>query len=124
MEQDGQPLGIVHEIARLRSLGGGQVALVQQQVDHREDLGQAGFKLIVGRDSVRDSGFGDLPLGAGDPLRHSRFTHQERPGDLGRGQAANDPQGERDLCLLGQRRMAAREDQPQPFVRLGLHRPL
>ena len=32
-----------------------QVALVEQQVDHGEDLGQAGAELVIGGDPVRDS---------------------------------------------------------------------
>ena len=41
VEQGRQPLGVIDEIARLSTLGGAQVALIEEQVDHREDLGQA-----------------------------------------------------------------------------------
>jgi hypothetical protein len=41
VEQRRQPLGVVDQVAGVRLLGGGQVALVAQQVDHRQDLGQA-----------------------------------------------------------------------------------
>jgi hypothetical protein len=86
VEQRGQPLGVVDEIAGLYLLGGGQVALVQQQVDHPEDLGQARAQLVVGGDPVGNARVGDLAFGAGDPLRHGRLGYQERSGDLGRGQ--------------------------------------
>jgi hypothetical protein len=57
-------------------------------------------------------------------LRHGRLAHQERTGDLGGGQPAHHPQGQRDLRLPGERRVAAGEDQPQPLLWVGLDRPL
>ena len=45
VQQGRQPLGVVDEVARLGPLGGAQVPLVGQQVDHRQDLGQAGAEL-------------------------------------------------------------------------------
>jgi hypothetical protein len=42
VEQRHQPFGVVNEVSRLRPLGRRQIALVEQEVDHREDLGQAG----------------------------------------------------------------------------------
>jgi hypothetical protein len=51
-------------------------------------------------------------------------VHEERAGDLAGGQAAHDPQGERDLGCPGQRRVAAGEDQPQPLIFGGLDWPL
>ena len=74
---------------------------------------------MVGRDDVRDAGAGDLALRAHEPLLHRRLGGQERAGDLGRLQAAERPQRQRDARLRRERRMAAREDQPEPIVRDG-----
>ena len=38
-----------------------------------------------------------LRLAADDPLRERRFGQEEGTGDLGRVEAAEEPQGERDL---------------------------
>ena len=58
-------------------------------------------------------------FGADEPLLHRRLGGQERAGDLGRLQAAQGPQRQRDPRLRRERRMAAGEDQPQPIVRDG-----
>ncbi len=50
------------------------------------------------------------------PLLHRRLGDQERPGDLGRRQPAQRPQGERHPRRHRQGRVAAGEDQPQPLV--------
>src|SRR5262249_54024755 len=76
-----------------------------------------------GGDPVRNPGAGDLSFGAGDPPRDGRLMDQERAGDLGGGQAAHHPQGERDLRWPGQRRVAGGEDQPHALVPGGLDRP-
>jgi len=49
-------------------------------------------------------------------MRAPLIGGQERPGDLGDGQAAEQPQGERHPGLGCQRRVAAGEDQPEPVV--------
>ena len=54
------------------------------------------------------------------PLVHGRLGDEEGPGDLGVEQAAEQPQGERDLGARGQGRVAAGEDQPQALVGHGL----
>ena len=69
-----------------------------------------------GRDAVRDAGVVDLALGPHEALRHRRLGHEERAGDLGRGEAGERAQRERDLRLDRQRRVAAREDQAEPVV--------
>ena len=100
VEQGGQPLGVLDEIARLARRRA-QVALVEcWQVTARTSAG--GRQLVVGWDPVWNPRVCDLSFGAGDPLRHRRFLHQERSGDLGRGhRRAHDPQGERGLRLPG-----------------------
>ena len=50
-------------------------------------------------------------LGAADPLRHRRFGHEERVGDLGGRQAADRAQRERDRRRARERRMTAHEEQ-------------
>ena len=62
------------------------------------------------------AGVADLALGPHQPLGHRRLGHEEGAGDLGRGEAAEGAQGERDPGLEGERRVAAGEDQPQPVV--------
>ncbi len=62
----------------------------------------------------------DLALGPDDPLGHGCFGHEERPRDLRRLEPAEQPQGQRDLGGLVQRRMTAGEDQPEPVVGHGL----
>jgi hypothetical protein len=59
----------------------------------------------------------DLALGAYQALGHRRLADQERAGDLVGAQAAERPQGERDLRVGGERRMAAGEDELESLVR-------
>ena len=71
---------------------------------------------MTGRHPERDAGDLDLPLGPDQSLRHRGLGHQERVRDLLGGQAAERSQGQRHLRRHGQRRMAAGEQQLQPFV--------
>jgi hypothetical protein len=81
-----------------------------------QDPGRALREQARGRHPVRDRGVADLALGADDPLGHGRLGHQQRPGDLGRGQPGQRPQRERDPRLERQRRVAAGEDEPEPVI--------
>jgi len=59
----------------------GQVSLVAQQVDHGEDLGQAGAEIIGGGEPVRDAGLGDLAFGPGDdPAAEFVTRRRDRSG--------------------------------------------
>ncbi len=58
----------------------------------------------------------DLALRAGEALGHRGLLHQERRGDLGDGQSAEQAQGERDPGLHRKRGVAAGEHQPEPVV--------
>ena len=58
----------------------------------------------------------DLALGAHQPLGHRRLGYQVGPGDLAGREAADRTQGQRDLGLRRERRVAAQEDQPQLVV--------
>jgi hypothetical protein len=71
---------------------------------------------VLGRHPERDLGGLDLALGPHQPLGHGRLGNQEGAGDLGSGQAAERPQGERVLRVNGQRRAAAGEDELEPLV--------
>lgn len=64
VQESGQPLGVAGEGVRLRLPGGGEVTLVEQQVDHREDLRETVAQLLLAGDAVRDARLGDLLLGA------------------------------------------------------------
>jgi hypothetical protein len=57
-----------------------------------------------------------LALAAGQAALHGLLGDQERSGDLGGLQATEGPQRERHLPFQRQRRVAAGEDQLEPFV--------
>ena len=71
---------------------------------------------MLGWNPKRDAGVADLPFGAHEPLRERRLRDQERPRDLRRRQAAQHVQRQRDLSVHAQRRVAAGEDELEPFV--------
>ena len=73
-------------------------------------------EVVGGGDAVRDAGGRDLLLGTGDPRRHRRFGDEERAGDLGRRQPAQQPQRQRHAGFRRDRRVAAGEDEPQSVV--------
>ena len=75
-----------------------------------------GREVLVTRHPVRDASRADLVLGPNDPLGHRRFRDEERVGDLGRRQAAEQSQGQRHLRLPREGGVAAGEDQAQSFV--------
>jgi hypothetical protein len=102
--------------ANVRIAGARRVALVEHQVDHVERGGQALGQRLVGRHPERDPRGPDLRLGAYQALRHGRLRDEEGVGDLGRRQAAHHPQRQRHLHVGRERRMTAREDEPQPLV--------
>ena len=81
-----------------------------------------GRALVGGRHPERHARGLDPPLRPGDPLGHRRLGHQERARDLGRGQAADRAQGQRDRRRRGQRRMAAHEQHDQRVVLVGRRR--
>ena len=100
------------------------VALVEDQVDHRQHRAQTVGQQVRRRDPERDRGVLDLALGAHQPLGHRRLRHQERARDLLGRQASQRAQRERHLRIGRERRVAAGEDQLQAFVRegrLGVH---
>jgi len=95
----------------------GRVAGAEEQVDGGEHAVQALGQLRPVRDPVGDPRFGDLLLGTGDPCRHRRLGHQKGPRHVGRGDAADQAQGEGDAGLGGEGGVAAGEHQAEPVVR-------
>ena len=97
------------------------------QVHDRQHRVETLRQLLVGRQPERHAGGRDLLLRASDPRRDRRLLHEQHLGDLGSGQAAHQPQGQRQLGVACQGRVAAGEDQTQRvgrhgFLRIGLHR--
>ena len=113
----GQADRLARELAAHEDVARGRgVALVEDQV---EDLEHAAEPLRQERqigDPVRDAGIADLPLRADEALGERRLRDEEGPGDLGRRQAAERPQGQRHATVQRQRRVAAGEDQPESVV--------
>ena len=107
-------------VADERVPAGGRVALVEHEVEHGEDGGEPVLQRVGRRLLDRDAGEPDLLLRPHQPLRDRRLRHQQRAGDLGDGQAADEPQRERHLRLGRQRRMTAGEHEPEALV--GDHR--
>ena len=95
---------------------GPPVALGEHQVHRRRDPVQPVGQLRGVRHPVRDVGAGDLLLRPRQALGHRRLGHEQRTAHLGGRQPAERVQGQCDLCLERQRRMAAGEHQPQLVV--------
>ncbi len=102
------------------------VALVEDQVDDRENGVETLTEQMSRWYAKRDLGGFDLPLGAHQPLRHRALRYQEGTGDLVGTEPAEGAQGERNLRLDRESWVAAGEDELQALVRKrrGLHRHL
>jgi hypothetical protein len=92
------------------------VALVEDEVDDGEHRGQAIGQVGVLGHAVRDVCRCDLALGPHEALGHRRLGDEEAARDLGRRQAAERAQRQRDARLHGERRVTAGEDQAQAVV--------
>ncbi len=101
----------IERVARRR-----RVALVEHEVEDPQHAVEALRQQLAGRHPVRDAGVADLALGPDEALRERRLWDEERAGDLGRRQAAERPQRQRDPTLQRQRRVTAREDQAKAIV--------
>ncbi len=113
--QFGEPDGLVHQDgARPGGAAPGEVALVEHQVQHGEHHPDPLAR--VGGQAKRDARVPDLALGPDDPLGDGRLRLQEGSRDLRGGQAAHQPQGQRDLRVGMERGMAAQQDQSQLLV--------
>jgi len=72
---------------------------------------------VLRGDTQRDAGIADLPLGANETLGECGLRHDERARNLGCREAADQAERQCDLCLRGEARVAAREDQLEALVR-------
>ena len=94
----------------------GRVAFVEDQVNDGEDgvepLGHVGR---LGH-QIGDTGVTNFALGPHQPLGHRRRGHEKRAGDLVGLQAAEHAEGQAYLGVVGQRGVAAGEDQTQAVV--------
>ena len=99
-----------------RVAGRRRVALVEDQVDDPEDGLEALGEEVIRWDAVGDPGVADLLLGPDQALSQGRLRDEERPGDLRGRQPTQRPQGQRDLGLDREGRVAAGEDEAQAIV--------
>ncbi len=72
--------------------GGGRVALVEDEVEHLEHRAEPGLAFVAARHLERHMRIGQRLLGAHDALLDRRLGHEIGPRDLGRGEAADEPQ--------------------------------
>ena len=93
-----------------------RVALVEQQVDHGCDSGEAFGPLRRTRRLEGHVGRSDAALCSGDALLHGALAHQEGARDLLDRQAGHDAQRQRDLLGRRQLAMAADEQEAQHVV--------
>ena len=97
---------------------GGGVPLVEDQVEDVEDRREPRLTLLRVGQGEPGAGLADPLLGARDALRHGRLRDQERAGDLGRGEATDGAQRQRDRRGRGQRRVAGHEEHREGVVPL------
>lgn len=99
---------------------GRRIAFVEHQLNHAKDRIESVRQLDARRHFIRNPRVANLGLRSDDALRQPRRRRQKRLGDLLGCQAAHLAKREGDLGIPRQRRMAAREDQPEPIVLDGL----
>ena len=114
-------------LAELRSnpvgAGGRGIALVEHEVDHLEDRGEASVEVRALGNLERHPGLGQRSLRPDDPLGDRRLGDQERPGDLVGPQAAEEPQRERDprsTDSTGWQQMKTRRRRSSPMAALSI----
>ena len=93
-----------------------RVALVEDEIQDGEHRAKPLWEHVVGWDAERDPGIADLPLRADEPLRHRRLGDEEGACDLGRRQAGDLAERQRDAGLRGERGVAAGEDEREAVV--------
>ena len=94
----------------------GGIALIEHQVDNRQDRFKPLGQITRSRNLERDRGVADLRLRAHQALSQCRGSREERTGDLLRRQTANLPESERDLHLAVDGRVATGEDEPEAVI--------
>ena len=116
-EEAGQAHGLVAEVVAQQVVPGsrgvpGRVDEVDDGTDGRGPAGQ----VVGGRDLERDAGPGDLALGPGQALAHRRLGHEQDPGHLQGGEAAQRAQGEGHPGVEVEGRVTAGEHQAEEVV--------
>ena len=108
-DQPAEPEGVDAEVAARRDVGAAaEVALVEDDVERGEHLGEPIGQLVRAGHPVRDVRADDLALGAHDALRHGRLGYQKRMRDLARGHAHDRAERQRHLGVAGERRDGSR----------------
>ena len=96
-----------------------RVALVEQEVEHVQDHAEPILALRLGRQVEAGAGVPDRLLRAADALGHRGLGDQEGVRDLGRRQAADRSERQRELRRHRERRVAAQEQERERVVPLG-----
>ena len=95
-EHAGQPDRLAGQLRAHPVLAGGRrVALVEDQVDDRHDVVEAGHPLGAAGQLQVHACVAQRLLGARDPLSHRGLRDEEAARDLGRGQAADEAERQR-----------------------------
>ena len=116
-QQPSQPDRLArHVVPRERRARRRRIAFVEHEVDHAQHGVQPLRQLGARRHLVRDARVADLRLGAHDALGERGRAGEKGARDLLGREPAHFAQRERDLRVRRQRRVAAREDEPQPVV--------
>ena len=116
-EHAGQPHRLGREVGAHPVVArGGGVALVEDQVDHGHHVVEPRGPLRARRQLELRAGRRQRLLRPRDALAHGRLAGEEAAGDLGGGEAADQPQRQRGARLGRQRGVAGEEDQPQDVV--------
>src|SRR5439155_26656672 len=92
------------------------IALVEDQIDHLEDGGEARHALGAARELEPDVRLGEGPLRADDPLGDRGDRDEESPRNLLSRQTSEDAKREGDPCVLREHRMAGHEDEAEEIV--------
>ena len=113
-----QPDRLVAQIETHERVSGVRgIALVEDQVDHREHGRQALGELDAFGHLIGQGAVADRSLGAHEPLGDRGLGYQKGARDLPGREAADQLQGQGDAAVGRQARMTAREDQPESVVR-------
>ena len=96
---------------------GSFVAFVEKQVERLQNAVQPPRQLLPFGYLERNPRLANLLFRPCQPLGHRRLGRQKCPGDFRHTEAAEGIQGERDLRLRWNKRMAAHEHHPQTVVR-------
>ncbi len=111
-EDAGQPNRFLAQIEPQKIVPGrSHVAGGECQIEGRQHPVEPVGQLVGTGDPVRDPGRGDLALRPDQSLCHGRLVDQKGAGDLGGGQPAEQPEGERHPRLGVESRVAAGEDE-------------